>query len=205
MQILVRNLSRLERLALEQHFLALGAEDRRLRFGVPLNDVAVRGYVTRIDFERDAVFGVFDDNLHILGAAHLGRADGHAELGISVLEDHRGRGIGGALLAHAHMHARNWGVRALFMHCLTENGAMMRLASRQGMEILAEAGEADAWLRLAPADASSFLGAAFAERVALFDYALKSQLASARRLASALTSGTASPPTSGIPSQDPEK
>ena len=31
----------------------------------------------------------------------------------------------------------------------------------------------DAWLRLSPADASSHFGEVFAQRVALFDYALK--------------------------------
>ena len=56
---------------------------------VGLNDDALRKYVERIDFERDAVFGVYDDALRLVGAAHL--------------------------------RARNWGVRALFMHCLTEN------------------------------------------------------------------------------------
>ena len=171
--ILVRELSRLDRAALEPHFLALGAEDRRLRFGVPLNDDAVRAYVARIEFEHDAVFGVSDDGLHLIGAAHVARSDGHAELGVSVLADHRGRGIGGALLARAHLRARNWGVRALFMHCLTENAAMMHLARKQEMDIVAEAGEADAWLRLSPADASSHFGEVFAQRVALFDYALK--------------------------------
>jgi GNAT superfamily N-acetyltransferase len=190
MQILIRQLSRLERLALEKHFVALGSEDRRLRFGVPLNDFAIRQYIARIDFEQDAVFGVFDDDLHLLGAAHLAHDNGHAELGISVLEGHRSRGIGAALLARAHLHARNWGVHALFMHCLTENSAVMHLARKQGMDIVAEAGEADAWLKLAPADASTYLGAAFEQRVALFDYALKQQLAYARRL---FRPGTASP------------
>jgi len=170
---LVRELSRPERPALVPHFLALGGEDRRLRFGTPFNDGAVRAYVERIDFERDAVFGVFDDALRVVGAAHVARGDGHAELGVSVLEGHRGRGIGGALLARAHMRARNWGVRALFMHCLTENGAIMHLARKQQMEIMVEAGEADAWLKLPPADASSHFGEVFAQRVALFDYALK--------------------------------
>jgi GNAT superfamily N-acetyltransferase len=130
MQILIRELSRPERPALEKHFLALGTQDRRLRFGAPLNDFALRAYLRRIDFERDAAFGVFDDALHLVGAAHLARADGYAELGVSVLDGHRGRGVGGALLARAHTRARNWGVRALFMHCLTENSAMMHLASR---------------------------------------------------------------------------
>jgi GNAT superfamily N-acetyltransferase len=173
MQIPVRELSRLERPALERHFLALGAEDRRLRFGASLNDFALRAYVARIDFGSDAAFGVFDDHLRLVGAAHLARSDGHAELGVSVLEGHRGRGVGGALLARAHMHARNWGVRRLFMHCLTENSAMMHLARKQGMAMVASSGETDAWLGLPPADAASFLGAVFEQRVALFDYALK--------------------------------
>jgi GNAT superfamily N-acetyltransferase len=193
----IRQLSRAERPALLEHFLKLASHDRRLRFGTPLSDYAVREYVERINFAQDAVFAVASDDLHLLGVAHLARADGHAELGISVLEGQRGGRIGGALLARAHLHARNWGVTALFMHCLTENAPMMHLARRQGMQIVAETGEADAWLRLPPADAASHFGAVFAQRVALFDHALKSQLAATRRFAAALTSGTAS--------RDPEK
>jgi GNAT superfamily N-acetyltransferase len=173
MKNLIRELSRLDRPALERHFVSLGTVDRRLRFGVALSDYAVRGYVARIDFERDALFGVCDDELHLLGAAHLGRVDGHAELGISVLEGHRNRGIGGALLARAHLRARNWGVRALFMHCLSENSAMMRLARSHGMSIVTQYGETDAWLKLPPADAATHFGEVFEQRAALFDYALK--------------------------------
>lgn len=152
----------------------------------------MRDYVARIDFEQDALFGVLDDELRLLGVAHVARSPTFAELGVSVLEGFRGRGIGGALLARAHLRARNWGMGALFMHCLTENTAMMRLARRQGMKVVRESGEADAWLELAPADAGSHFGEVFAQRVALFDYALKSQLASARRIAAALTPGTTS-------------
>ena len=186
MTILIRELSSFERPALEGHFLALAGEDRRLRFGAGLNDFAVRAYVKGIDFERDAVFGVLDDELRVIGAAHLARGNGHAELGVSVLPGHRNRGIGGALLGRAHTHARNWRVHALFMHCLTENGAMMHLARKQRMEIVADAGEADAWLNLPPADASSYMSAVFDQHAALYDYVLKSQLAGARRVASAL-------------------
>ena len=192
MNIHIRELSKLEQPALERHFLALGSKDRRLRFGTGMNDFAVRNYVKRIDFENDAVFGVLDDELRLVGAAHLGRGDGHAELGVSVLPGHRRRGIGSALLARAHMHARNWGVRALFMHCLTENAAMMHLARKQGIDIVTAAAEADVWLKLPPADAASYMGAVFQQRVALFDSALKGQRASARRIAHALKPETAS-------------
>jgi GNAT superfamily N-acetyltransferase len=182
MDIHVKHLSSAERPQLERHLLALGAEDRRLRFGAPLNDFAVHTYVERIDFEHDAVFGVSDEELHLLGAAHLARIDGQAELGVSVLPGNRGRGVGGALLARAHMHARNWGTRALLMHCLIENGAMMHLARKQGMRIATASGEADAHLALPPASPSSITGALIAERAGLFDYALKSQMVNARRL-----------------------
>ena len=192
--IIVQELSRLERPALEKHFLALAQEDRRLRFGIALGDAALRAYVGRIDFERDAVFGVLDDELALVGAAHLARDNPSAELGVSVLAGHRGRGVGGALLARAHTHARNWGVRTLFMHCLAENGAMMHLARRQGMELAAEAGEVDAHLLLPPADPATRFGEVFEQRVALLDYALKTQLFNARRLAGAFAKpGTGSP------------
>jgi hypothetical protein len=71
------------------------------------------------------------------------------------------------------MHARNWGMRALFMHCLSENAPMLHLARKQGMVVAAAAGEADAWLGLPPADACSLFGAVFEQRAAQFDYALK--------------------------------
>jgi len=189
MQVATRELTRLERPKLAAHFLALNAEDRRLRFGLPISDASVADYVERIDFGRDVVFGVFDDELNLAGAAHLARAEDHAELGVSVLPAHRGRGIGGTLLERAHTHARNWGIGTLFMHCLTENAAMMHLARKQGMRIAAASGEADAHLELAPASAASFAKALLAERVGLFDYALKSQFDVTRRLlASALGS-----------------
>jgi GNAT superfamily N-acetyltransferase len=129
--------------------------------------------VERIDFERDAVFAVLDDALQLSGAAHLARAGSHAELGVSVLDWHRGRGIGGALLARAHTRARNWGVGALFMHCLTENAAMMHLARKQAMRVVSNAGESDAWLALPPADTASYFDEVFQQRVAVFDAALK--------------------------------
>jgi GNAT superfamily N-acetyltransferase len=194
---IVSELSATARPALERHFLALDTEDRRLRFGIALGDAAVRAYVARMDFERDAVFGVLDDELELLGVAHLARDTASAELGVSVLAPVRGRGIGGALLSRAHTRARNWGMRSLFMHCLRENSAMMHLARKHGMALAPEAGEVDAHLALPPSDAGTHFGEVFAQRVALFDYALKSQLFNARRLAGVLAKPGRSSPVRG--------
>jgi RimJ/RimL family protein N-acetyltransferase len=190
-KIIVKELSRFEQPALASHFLALVSEDRRLRFGGSLNDHAIEDYVSNIDFTSDAVFGVFDDEPRLIGVAHLARGDGHAELGISVLPGHRDLGIGAALLRRAHVHARNWGEQKLFMHCLTENSAMMHLAKKQEMDIESTGGESDAWLQLPPADTSSYMNSMFEQRVALFDHALKSQLAGVRRAANNFAAGLA--------------
>lgn len=173
-------------MALERHFLSLGPEDRRLRFGIVLSDNALRGYVERIDFLRDAVFGATGDDLEIVAAAHLAHNGDDGELGVSVLPGHRRRGHGAALLARAHTHSRNLGLRVLFVHCLTENGAMMHIARREGMRIVTEGPEADAFLDLEPADAASRIGEAFEQAVALFDYTLKKQLAGPKLIARAL-------------------
>ena len=191
---LTKNLSPAHRDALTAHFLALGAEDRRLRFGTPTSDAAIRAYVARIDFDRDAAFGVFADNLSLLGVAHVAVFEGVAELGVSVLEGHRRLGIGSALFDRASGFARNRFIRTLFMHCLSENTAIMRIARRSQMKIVASGGEADAHLELPPLDAATIAAEFLQERVALFDYNLKAQVLTARRLQRALVaSGTAGP------------
>ena len=122
-----------DRPALRTHFLALGAEDRRLRFGFTARDSTIERYVKDIDFTRDAVFGVrnaLDEGRQFDGITHLALDKNHAEIGVSVLEDARGRGIGSALVSRAAMHARNRGIEVLYMQCLSENRAIMRIAAR---------------------------------------------------------------------------
>jgi len=156
------------------HLLALDAEDRHLRFAHVLSDDSVRHYVEGIDLTRDAVFVVTDANLAIVGAAHLAREDGQAELGMSVLTQNRGHGVGGALLERCAARARNWGVRVMFMNCLVENAAMMHLAHKQGLKIAVSGAEAEAFVRLPRPDLTTLAADAVAEHLGLFDHAQKS-------------------------------
>jgi GNAT superfamily N-acetyltransferase len=183
----VKELSERDRRRLLNHFLALDPDDRLLRFGTVLPDELITKYVQRLDFSRDSVFGVYDDNLRLLGVGHLAFAPREAlpklggatekervaEFGLSVAAAARGMGIGSKLFERAAIHCRNEDVDTLYMHCLSSNQTMIHIARKAGMEIHREYGEADAFLKLLPADPKSVLREAVEEQVASFDYTLK--------------------------------
>ena len=170
-----------------EHLLELPPEDARFRFGSMISPEMITTYVHGIDFDTDEVFGVFGDVLTLVGAAHLGFTGETAELGVSVLPLERGRGVGEALVRRAAEHARNRNVRQLFMHCLAENATMIHIARRAGMDVAIGSGDADAHVTLPPADSRSMNSERLADRVALYDFALKSQVETLRRIGMALT------------------
>jgi GNAT superfamily N-acetyltransferase len=183
----VKALSERDRRRLLMHFLALDESDRLLRFGTVLPDEPITRYVQLLDFTRDTVFGVYDDELRLIGVGHLAFAPREtsprlttatfkeriAEFGLSVLPEARGMGIGSKLFERAAVHCRNEDVDTLSMHCLASNQAMIHIAAKAGMKIQRGYGEADAYLRLAPASPASTLAEAVEEQVASFDYGIK--------------------------------
>jgi RimJ/RimL family protein N-acetyltransferase len=164
------------------HFLLLEAEDRRLRFGIPTADAVIENYVAQLNFSRDAVFGVFDANLKLVAIAHLAylpagkKRSKAAEFGVSVLAESRFQGYGAALLERAIVHARNTQVTTLFVNCLAQNKIMMHLAQKAGMQIDYAYGEAEACLRLPPANPSTIFAEAVNIQLADFDFAVKANL-----------------------------
>ena len=164
-----------DRAALLDHFIALSPEDRRLRFGAPIRDESLGDYVQRIDFARDGVFAVHDDQLRVVAAVHIALSQGPAELGLSVADGWRGKGVGDALLRRAVVWLRNRGVLGVYVHCLAENGAMMHLARKNGMRIVYSGSENDGRLELAAATAESLISEWVDDRSASLVRAVRSQ------------------------------
>jgi RimJ/RimL family protein N-acetyltransferase len=165
-----------------EHLLQLNDDDRRLRFGTQTPDEVTHHYVEGLDFNKDAIFGVFDLNLKLIGMAHLaylptlkGQARA-AEFGVSVLPEGRGKGLGTALLQRSAVHSRNTRIETLYVHCLANNKAMMHLAQKAGMSVNYAHGDADAYLTLAPASPATIVEEAANEHWADMDYALKEGL-----------------------------
>jgi RimJ/RimL family protein N-acetyltransferase len=163
------------------HLLSLEEHDRYLRFGYNASDEQIQRYVDQLDFERDDIFGIFNRRLDLIAMAHLafipnepGTPAG-AEFGVSVLKKARGRGYGTRLFGRAVMHARNEGVQLMFIHALSENTAMIKIARNSGATLERAGSETEAYLRMPPATLDTRVSELVEEQVAQADYRLKQQ------------------------------
>jgi GNAT superfamily N-acetyltransferase len=176
----IRSIGPAQRERIAAHLLALEPQDRYLRFGYAANDEQIHRYVNQLNFDRDELFGIFNRKLELIAMAHLAfsadpKCISCAEFGVSVAKSARGRGYGSRLFERAVMHARNEGVSLLFVHALSENTAMLKIARNAGAVIERDGSESEAHLRLPPADFDSRVTELLNEHVALGDYHLKAQ------------------------------
>jgi len=177
----VRSLAPRHRQRIVTHLLALDERSRYLRFGYVANDTQIVRYVDTIDFDQDEVFGIFNRKLALIAMAHLAHRPADAtrnrlataEFGVSVLPTTRRRGFGRRLFEHAVLHARNRGVQTIFIHALSENTAMLKIARGAGATVERDGSESEAWLTLPPDSIVSHLDEILVDRVAEFDYRLK--------------------------------
>jgi RimJ/RimL family protein N-acetyltransferase len=172
----VKQLSGGERGRLLRHFIALPQEDIYLRFGSALSAAAIATYVMYLDFERDAIFGVYGENLELIGVAHLAPSGDAAELGISVLRGQRGKGVGCALFQRAIERAGNLELNSLFVHFLAENIVMRHLARKLGLISVTDGNDATAAIALPQPNAGTVWNEWLDDCIALYDYSLKAQV-----------------------------
>jgi RimJ/RimL family protein N-acetyltransferase len=180
----IRPLGEVHRTQILQHLLGLGDRDRYLRFGYAANDERIRAYAASLDFSHDDVFGIYNRRLQLLAIAHLAYSQlasaNHglsrmAEFAVSVDHRARGKGFGGRLFTYAVRHARNRGVDRLFIHALSENTAMLRIARKAGADMQRDGGESEAWLQLPPDSVLSQVEELFANHAADVNYIVKAQ------------------------------
>jgi len=176
----IRSLSPRHKPRILKHLLSLKPEDRYLRFGYPATDEQIERYVLGLNFERDEIFGVFNRRLELVAMAHLAfSVDPQwatcAEFGVSVAAQQRGKGLGARLFKHAVVHARNQGVSMIFIHALSENVAMLKIARHAGAKVQRDGSESEAYLSLPQATLDSQLSGIMQEQMAELDYQLKNQ------------------------------
>src|SRR5450830_816019 len=183
----IRSLGANHRQRIARHLMALEPHDRYLRFGFAANDEQIQRYADSLDFERDEIFGIYNRRLELIAMAHVAfsadrQLSACAEFGVSVLKSARGRGYGARLFDRAAMHARNDGVSRMFIHALSENGAMLKIARNAGATIERDGAESEAHLVLQPATLDSRLTEMFQEQMAKTNYRIKVQVKQFRNL-----------------------
>ena len=176
----IRSIGPSHRERIATHLMALDEQDRYLRFGYAANDEQIQRYVAGLNFDRDDIFGIYNRKLELIAMAHLAFSSDPehlecAEFGVSVLKKARGRGYGARLFDRAVMHARNEGIELLFIHALSENTAMLKIARNAGATLERVGSETDAYLRLPPATLDSRMTEMLDEQLAQTDYRLKAQ------------------------------
>ena len=160
------------------HLLALSEHDRYLRFGYTATDAHIQRYVQTLNFERDEIYGIFNTDLDIIAMAHLalmkdpGR-EFSSEFGVSVSAHARGRGYGARLFERAVIHARNEKVYQMYIHALSENAPMIRIARKGGAKIERDGSETEAFLRLPKRDLDSRVTEFVADQYAKTNYNIK--------------------------------
>lgn len=189
----IRSLGENHRARIAGHLKALDAHDRYYRFGFAANDEQIDRYVDGLNFERDEIFGIYNRHLVLIAMAHLAfapdtGADPSAEFGVSVLPQARGRHYGTRLFERAVMHARNVGVRKLYVHVLSENAAMLSIARHGGATFVRDGAETEGHLVLPSATLNSHLTELVEEQLAQANYRIKLQAQQFRHTLASLQS-----------------
>jgi GNAT superfamily N-acetyltransferase len=176
----IRALAARHRERIAQHLLALDAQDRYLRFGYAAQDSHIRSYVDNLNFARDEIYGIYNRALVLIAVAHLAISSdpvalAQAEFGVSVNKDARGKGYGALLFERAVTHARNEGIDTMFIQALSENAAMLKIATNAGAWVERHGSESEAFLQLPPATLDSRFSEALEQQVGEMDFQLKWQ------------------------------
>lgn len=171
--------SDLQRKEVIAHFLSLPQEDLRLRFGYSPTNNIIEKYVNDSWGKPDNDwYGMYvADCDGIVATLHIAQMDHETvELGLTVSNNLRRRGNGDALFKRGITWAKARGVKRLFMHCLTENVAVQRIAKKNGMHVVRMiGGEAEADLAL-PYDPTAIVNQILLDNISVYDMVLVNQL-----------------------------
>ena len=164
--------------AMKAHMLALAPHDRYLRFGYAATDEQINRYIDGLKFDTDEIYGIFNRNLDIVAMAHLAimkapDRQSIAEFGVSVQSYARGRGYGARLFERAVMHARNEKVSQIYIHALSENAPMIRIARKSGATLERDGSETEAYLSLPKRNLDSRVTELMADQFAKTNYSIK--------------------------------
>lgn len=161
-----------------RHLLSLDREDLRLRFGYTPTDSIIEKYVNDTwNAKGNQWFGVYNTKeegcIATLHVAIMNKSA--AEIGCTVSDKYRKHGIGNDLFIRGTTWAKSFGVKEIYMYCLSENKAIQKIAKNNKMHVITlEGGEAEATLAT-PYDPMASINDVLLDRIAVYDMLLVNQ------------------------------
>lgn len=136
MNFTLKRLTELNRKKILEHFLRLDINSRSSRFCSPMTDENIGIYVKKIDF-KNGIFGVFNDNLDIIGVGECvffkEKEKQTAEVAFTIEKDYQKNGLGNRLMKRVVQYANSRDVHELQMYCLRSNKAVLHLAKKYNL------------------------------------------------------------------------
>lgn len=133
---IIKRLNNSHREKVLEHFKRLDSESIRSRFCSFMNESAIELYVNKINFYKNGIFGIFDDNLNIIGVGEcVIEETNKAEVAFCVEPKYQNQGLGGKLLERIVRFAKAREKTHLEMLCLKSNQKSQYLAKKFGLKV----------------------------------------------------------------------
>jgi len=134
-----------------QHIIALGKNDRYLRFGYNCSDAQIANYVanslTSDEFQRNFWYGIFDGT-KLIATIHIALGDDIAEFAFTTDSEYRGQKIGQLLFARGYQLVTEFQITRIYMVCLSQNGPMKHIAKKFGMSVMTQGTDSEASINI---------------------------------------------------------
>lgn len=141
------------------HFKELDQESRYNRFCSSTNDSSLSLYVSKIDIDNHGYFGVFNDDLKMIGLGECvffkskDGTENEAEVAFSILKEYQGNGLGNKLFKRLIRFAKINDIEKLQMYCLRNNSKVIHLCKKYGLHTDVTPYESNAYMSM-PSDES---------------------------------------------------
>ena len=159
------------------HLLALDEESKYMRFGFHVRNETIEELCAKwqADFSNHKIFVIENDNLEVIGVAHVSLEDETPELAFSVLKEYQKQGMGDALMKRAVEYCQNKGIKQGYMVCLASNDKIKGLARKNGILVNSEDGDSYGDITIPAPTPISYWHEYFENTVGTIDHVGKAQ------------------------------
>ena len=159
------------------HLLSLDDESRYMRFGFPIRNETINELCSKWELNADKhkVFAIENENLEVVGVAHVSLEDEIPELAFSVFKECQGKGMGDALMKRAIEYCQNKGIKNGCMVCLGTNDKVKGLARKNGVLVKTEDGDSHGAITIPDPTPVSYWKEYFEDRMGNLDHLGKAQ------------------------------